>query len=728
MSVFFVAFAGTLTLTPADGSLFGPCLFLGLSLVFWWGRRKTLFLPPRTLAQLIILNSALGVLAIVFLITEKSLSAWFHISILLQVYIYFSARKAWNYSIVYILALTHALVAALLPTTSFHLLIFLYFLFGAAFSLILHHFLGGMRRRVQRMIKPDPRRDPFEREFRTLAGVNRFFFASLGLCGPLLLAALILFLLLPRNPGPPETKEDPLRQETAKREGINPEIPGMPWDWPRKGDPSLGDLKAGTDFPVHGGFSGTIDIGSWGILFESEREVLRVVTSRGSEIFLPDLPTFYLRGVVLDEFTGTRWTVRNPTLREILDGDDGRADGIVSFADFDLMDARVIRQSITARREFGPIRFHLRNPVGIPGARVFRDENGALWARESGFARDEVEAYNVFSRPLALEGPLLRRIESSTSTPPDPHYISLPPGLERVSALARRIADPSASPWANALMLIEFLNARCRYSKEAYTPPPGISPIEVFLYQRRAGHCEVFATALAVMLRAVGIPSRLVGGFRGGEERSELDASYIAVRESHAHAWVEIWLDVLPGWVLLDPTPPTRETEGEGLPSPSKADEAVDEDLHTFIMRYNQERQRRFLATVFSCVGSLFTALASLVGDVLGLLPLPVLLGLVFCFAAGVGVWLHRRGHQRKAVAVLGKRSAGAPMKSLTFYVELLVALRKLGYIRRPSQTPAEFARGVLTSEPELSAVQFVTDLFHLVRYREVIPPRKDLL
>ena len=77
-------------------------------------------------------------------------------------------------------------------------------------------------------------------------------------------------------------------------------------------------------------------------------------------------------------------------------------------------------------------------------------------------------------------------------------------------------------------------------------------PIAQFLFERRQGHCEYFASAMAVMLRTVGIPSRLVNGFRGGEF-NDLTGSYI-VRARDAHSWVEAYFPGS-GWITFDPTP-----------------------------------------------------------------------------------------------------------------------------------------------------------------------------
>ena len=86
-----------------------------------------------------------------------------------------------------------------------------------------------------------------------------------------------------------------------------------------------------------------------------------------------------------------------------------------------------------------------------------------------------------------------------------------------------------------------------------------LDPVEDFLVNRKAGHCEYFASALALLLRSVGIRSRVVNGFKGGDW-NDLTKD-LNVRQKHAHSWVEAYVghskspDTLPLWVTLDPTP-----------------------------------------------------------------------------------------------------------------------------------------------------------------------------
>jgi hypothetical protein len=118
----------------------------------------------------------------------------------------------------------------------------------------------------------------------------------------------------------------------------------------------------------------------------------------------------------------------------------------------------------------------------------------------------------------------------------------------------------SASDHERARRLTEFLAREFRYSltqeRTART-----DPLEDFLFVRRSGNCEYFATALAVMLRMVGVPARVVNGFQRGEWNPY--GEYFAVRLSDAHSWVEAWIDGA-GWLTFDASPRAESPSAAG--------------------------------------------------------------------------------------------------------------------------------------------------------------------
>jgi hypothetical protein len=143
---------------------------------------------------------------------------------------------------------------------------------------------------------------------------------------------------------------------------------------------------------------------------------------------------------------------------------------------------------------------------------------------------------------------------SSAYAAPTAHDLRIP-GAE--AAAVNQIAmelDLGALPPERALATVkQFFAGRFAYSTWQGKPARGRTPLTEFLLATHAGHCEYFASATALLLRAAGIPARYATGF-SAQEWSTLDGAYL-VRERHAHAWVRAWVDG--AWRDLDTTPPT---------------------------------------------------------------------------------------------------------------------------------------------------------------------------
>jgi len=131
-------------------------------------------------------------------------------------------------------------------------------------------------------------------------------------------------------------------------------------------------------------------------------------------------------------------------------------------------------------------------------------------------------------------------------------YTQLPPGLpDRVVELAHRITDGAPTTYDKALAVERWLHQNTRYNQNISPDPPGVDPVDYFLFHRRQGFCEQIASAMAILLRSVGVPARFAVGFDSG--RRNVLTGYYEVRESDAHAWVEVDFPEV-GWVEFDPT------------------------------------------------------------------------------------------------------------------------------------------------------------------------------
>ncbi len=130
-------------------------------------------------------------------------------------------------------------------------------------------------------------------------------------------------------------------------------------------------------------------------------------------------------------------------------------------------------------------------------------------------------------------------------------YLQLPPLPPRIAALAREVTAGTRSQAQAAAALTAFLSRDFHYTLTLERRTT-LDPLEEFLFVRRAGNCEYFAAALAVMLRTLGVPTRVVNGFQLGEWNPY--GGYFLVRMGDAHSWVEAHVDGA-GWITLDPSP-----------------------------------------------------------------------------------------------------------------------------------------------------------------------------
>ncbi len=138
-------------------------------------------------------------------------------------------------------------------------------------------------------------------------------------------------------------------------------------------------------------------------------------------------------------------------------------------------------------------------------------------------------------------------------------YLALPRGVDRVHALAVRVAGDASTDAERADRILAYLrdSGRFRYSLEMENMGDR-NPLDFFLFDARYGDCEYYSTAMAVMLRTLGVPTRNVTGFVGG--RYNPYGRYYAIKNGDAHSWLEVWLDG--AWITYDPTPPARDEYG----------------------------------------------------------------------------------------------------------------------------------------------------------------------
>jgi len=341
-----------------------------------------------------------------------------------------------------------------------------------------------------------------------------------------------------------------------------------------------------------------------------------------------------------------------------------------------------------------------------------------LWSRPR-----EVRAYVVDSgvTPRAVRlrevrsGPVPERIRQ--------RYLQVEALDPRIPELARRVTGSQGTALGKALILENYLKTEFGYTLD--NPSGGASdPLADFLFSSRQGHCEYFATAQAVMLRTLGIPSRVVNGFRLGEY-NEWNGSYI-VRHSDAHSWTEAFFPGA-GWVEFDPTP--FSSSGSVASLFRFADQFLDavDVFWMEVITFDRLRQVGFFVTLAGelretgrNVREYSEHLAALLleswkqGEPGPWLRWEFLAGFP---AAGFLLWLLYRLRRRMTLVfrreVLWKRSTD-PVCAL--YFEFLELMERKGHARRASETPREFAlRMRQTSEKELPVL--LTELYYRTRF-----------
>ena len=248
------------------------------------------------------------------------------------------------------------------------------------------------------------------------------------------------------------------------------------------------------------------------------------------------------------------------------------------------------------------------------------------------------------------------------------------------------------------------------------TPPllPRENPVDEFLFSTRAGFCEHFASSFAVLMRASGIPARIVTGYQGGELNTI--GNYMTVRQADAHAWVEVWLQD-DGWVRVDPTAavsPARVEAGVAAAVPQaetlpfmmrgvypwlrRARMAWDSAANSWnqaVLGYTQDRQRQLMRRV-GIDDATWRSLATVMFIATGAITLVL------------------------AALMLQKLRASRPDPVTAAYLRFCERLARCGVKRHPSEGPDAFRKRAAAARPELaSSIGSISEIYIRLRYGE---------
>jgi transglutaminase-like putative cysteine protease len=441
-----------------------------------------------------------------FVFSRSFLTATVHLALFAVVVRMFTIRRERDHIMLAVLAFLMVLAAAVLTVDSLFLFSFAAFLVMAITTFVLME----MRRSAQ-SANVHARQSGDRQERRRLA-------FSLSRVAPALMViilaiAAVLFFLIPRRQG------------------------GY-----------LGGYSYGTDFAS--GFSDHVQLGQIGQIQQSNAVVMHIQID-GDTTGRHEL---HWRGVALPFFDGHAWS--KPREQFVLSRFDNR-----------FMAPELEKQTLEQMSKFRvpPQPIHYRVLMEPIGTNVFfiapriRSISGGyrMLASDYGGAVYDYDTEHPINRyeadsDIATATPAQLRTAESTAPPKlGAAYLQLRAVDPRVPRLAQEITRSASNNYDKAVAIEHYLQTRYGYTLNLPSTVPE-DPIANFLFERKQGHCEYFASAMAVMLRTLGIPSRVVTGFRS-DEFNDLTGNYV-VRAKDAHAWVEAYFPGF-GWETFDPTP-----------------------------------------------------------------------------------------------------------------------------------------------------------------------------
>ncbi|MEM7624399.1 MAG: transglutaminase domain-containing protein [Planctomycetota bacterium] len=291
---------------------------------------------------------------------------------------------------------------------------------------------------------------------------------------------------------------------------------------------------------------------------------------------------------------------------------------------------------------------------------------------------------------------------------------------------------------AIASVLAEYLREHYEYDLVNPVPLRGQDPIVTFLFERRRGHCELFAAGLAAMCRSLGIPARLATGFRASEFNTI--GGYYVVRQSNAHAWTEVDGGPGSGWVTFDSTPTAsvqaehRAPEG-WLSTLRAAYEHIEFAWIRRVVAFDSRTQEQFLENAYQSIAAIGHRAEAWFGRVrdqvfklghrthfgrLQIVALSIgLLGLGLAAVLLTRSYLNRRRRlaRLQLTRLPGDRRRDLG-KRLGFYLTMLDILDRHGHRRPDWQSPRDFADQLTREHPlRFDPVVALTELFYDVRF-----------
>ncbi|MCC6660148.1 MAG: DUF3488 domain-containing protein [Phycisphaerales bacterium] len=477
------------------------------------------------------------------------------------------------------------------------------------------------------------------------------------------------------------------------------------------------------------GFTDTVTLtGGGGVISQSPEVVLTLQVRTSAGVSLGGEQTIhYLRGAVLERYEGGVWSAApEPSVTTI----DAVAGNTLLLTDEPIrvtVDQTIVLRGLGPQpdylfAEWRPVRLQYHSAARhVPpnAARVLRagaKEPGRFeYTVSSSLGIDDEPGERSPVRPV--EGPiadLARRVLRNAGIDPDP------------------AARPLGQDMDAARSLQDYLRNNFRYTLETEAAPAGRDPVEWFLFERKAGHCELYAAAMTLMCRDVGINARLVTGYVAVEYNAPAD-QYV-VRASNAHAWVEAELG-RGRWRRFDPTPSDElariHRPAMGLLTRLRNWlDAMKFAWERSVVSFDEATRARVIGADRDDAEGLFPAVDRFLARVRAGGPrlLGTALGagaMVFVVCAATGSGLVLLAHMMRRRGTLARRSRGVRgreaelaqrLTQVRFYDHMLEALTKQGRGKPAWRPPLDFA-GSVDDARQAAAVRSIASLYYAVRF-----------
>jgi len=334
------------------------------------------------------------------------------------------------------------------------------------------------------------------------------------------------------------------------------------------------------------GFNEEIELGQVGEIKKDSSPVMRVKFLNKIKEDLPD--TLYWRGLALDYFDGVFWKQSYKNQRTRIEKNYEGLFVVEKKKKTDLAEHEIVTQPIDT-----DVVFSANKPVAfadLPFRNLFSVNNSYF----HGGTFSNNTKYTAYSDLYIPARDLL--INASGNLPREILIkYTKPFNVSRdIINLSKEIQMQNKSDFENAENVKDYLINNLSYTR-VLENSGDYPPLDQFLFDGKEGHCEYFATAMVVILREMGIPSRLVTGFVGGEYNSL--GRYYLIRESDAHAWVEVYFPEY-GWINFDPTPGNDTDLYKGFNIITGSLEYLRYRWNRYVVDYNINDQQKILKNI----------------------------------------------------------------------------------------------------------------------------------